>query len=172
MDMAPDKPEETNKVEKISAWIDGDMTAEASIQFAEALGKDPLLRLEAQETKAAWDLLDHLPKPENSPTLTNKTLALLQLRDIQPATSEVDATRSKLTKSYSVQMVGWWMVLGLVFGISFGLSWALMKADNRSRLGIAKYLWLNAASVPVEYRQDTEFLKWIVAPERFGTPKP
>jgi len=163
MDMAPEKPEETTKFEKISAWIDGELTIEA-------LGQDPKFRLEAQETKAAWELLDHLPKPENNPALTNKTMALLQLRDIQPTNPGSDITASNLAKSAFLQMAGWWTALTIIFAISFGISSFLISPYSQPHL--TKYLWLNSASVPLEYRQDTEFLKWLVAPERFGNPKP
>jgi len=163
--MAVEKPEETTKVEKISAWIDGELTTEA-------LGQDPKFRKEAQETKAAWDLLDHLPKPENNPALTNRTMSLLQLRDIQPTSPGANITSPKIANSAFLPMMGWWAGLIIVFAASFGISNYLISPYRLSNQGDAKYLWLNAASVPVEYRQDTEFLKWLVAPERFGNPKP
>lgn len=163
--MAAENPDETTKAEKISAWIDGELTTEA-------LGHDPKFRQEAQETKAAWDLLDHLPKPEKNPALTNRTMALLQLRDTQPTTIEANITPSKVAKSAFLPMVGWWAALTIIFAISFRISDSLIASNGKSHAAVARYLWLNAASVPVEYRHDIEFLKWLVGPERFGIPKP
>lgn len=170
--MLPEDSEETAKVEKISAWIDGEMTPEAILEFTESLEKDKIFRLEAHETKAAWDLLDHLPKAENNPALTNRTMALLQLGDIRPESDKRGFGGSTSQEARLMPMLGWWGLLASVLALSFGISYGFFSSANQTNSDKAKYLWLDAASVSADYRNDTEFLKWLVAPERFGTAKP
>ncbi len=59
------------------AFLDGELTGEARRAVETKLSLDPAVRAEAETLKKTWDLLDHLPKPEPSPSFTNRTMEKL-----------------------------------------------------------------------------------------------
>lgn len=170
--MTPEIPDENSREEKISAWIDSNLTPEADSQFTEDLGRNPLLRQEARETKAAWDLLDHLPRPQNNPMLTQRTMVLLQLGDTTTQKAPTHPAGETAFVSTFIPMVAWWSFLALVFGLSFWCAKSVIAPVGHAGSGTSRFHWLNAATVPPEYRGDTDFLQWLTAPERFGAASP
>src|SRR6266487_4267792 len=70
------------------AYLDGevDELGEDKAHVIETrINLDPIVRAEAETLKRTWDLLDYLPKPEASPTFTNRTLDKLSVRETQQA---------------------------------------------------------------------------------------
>src|SRR5437764_5509351 len=70
------------------AYLDGevDELGEDKARVIETrINLDPTVRAEAETLKRTWDLLDYLPKPEASPTFTNRTLDKLSVRETQQA---------------------------------------------------------------------------------------
>ncbi|MFM7114896.1 MAG: hypothetical protein ACKO26_27485 [Planctomycetota bacterium] len=165
---SPD-PDAKSKAERISAWIDGELSEDAKDRFGEEMGKDPSLRLEADLTKAAWDLLNHLPKPEPNPSLTQKTMTLLQFGELGVASN----TSAKKAGQSAIVMIGlWWTGLAMLLLGSFFATRAMTGIHSRTTDAQEPFFWLDTASVRPEIRSDTEFLKWLAAPDRFGSPEP
>jgi anti-sigma factor RsiW len=59
------------------AFLDGELPGEAARAIEARISLDPAARAEAETLKKTWDLLDFLPKPEPSPSFTNRTLEKL-----------------------------------------------------------------------------------------------
>jgi len=165
---APD-PDETSKAERISAWIDGELSEDANDRFKEEMCQDPSLKLEADLTKAAWDLLNQLPKPEPNPSLTQKTMTLLQFGELGIGTD----TSAKQAGQSAIFLIGsWWTALAMLLLASFFATRAMTGIHSRTTTAKEPFFWLDTAGVRPEIRSDTEFLKWLAAPDRFGSPEP
>jgi anti-sigma factor RsiW len=76
------------------AYLDGELD-EAEARALEAkLNLDPNARTEAEALRQAWDLLDYLPRPEPSPSFTNRTLD--RIATLRPsATNQVQRRRRR-----------------------------------------------------------------------------
>lgn len=60
------------------AYLDGELTEEAERTLEARLNREPALRAELESLKQTWDLLDFLPRPETSPSFTERTLSRLE----------------------------------------------------------------------------------------------
>ena len=73
-----DKPPLTDQEKAdLVALLDGELGGEAHRALEAKISLDPAARAEAETLKKTWDLLDYLPKPEPSPSFTNRTLEKL-----------------------------------------------------------------------------------------------
>ena len=73
-----DKPPLTEQEKAdLVAYLDGELGGEAARSLEAKISLDPVARAEAETLKRTWDLLDYLPKPEPSPSFTNRTLEKL-----------------------------------------------------------------------------------------------
>jgi anti-sigma factor RsiW len=70
---------EEDRVELV-AYLDGELTEEATQAFEARLNRDCQLRTEVEAMKKTWDLLDYLPKTEPSPSFTHRTLERVALK--------------------------------------------------------------------------------------------
>jgi anti-sigma factor RsiW len=68
--------------ERLSAYLDGELDEPTARDVQTRLNVDPAARAEAESLKRTWDLLDYLPRPEPSPSFTQRTLTRLSA---QPA---------------------------------------------------------------------------------------
>ncbi len=59
------------------AYLDGELTGEAARAVETKLSLQPLARAEADSLRRTWELLDHLPRPQPSPSFTHRTLERL-----------------------------------------------------------------------------------------------
>src|SRR5579875_558227 len=59
------------------AYLDGELTGEASRALEAKLSLDPSARAEADALRRTWELLDFLPRPQPSPRFTHRTLERL-----------------------------------------------------------------------------------------------
>jgi anti-sigma factor RsiW len=59
------------------AWLDGELSEEAARALEAKLSLNPAARAEADALRKTWELLDYLPRPEPSPSFTNRTLSRL-----------------------------------------------------------------------------------------------
>ena len=73
------KPNPLNEQEKadLVAFLDGELGGEAARALEARISLEPAVRSEAETFKRTWELLDHLPRPEPSPSFTNRTLEKL-----------------------------------------------------------------------------------------------
>jgi anti-sigma factor RsiW len=62
---------------ELVAYLDGELTGDAARTLEARLHLDPAVRAEAESLKRTWELLDFLPRPEPSPSFTERTLSRL-----------------------------------------------------------------------------------------------
>jgi anti-sigma factor RsiW len=60
--------------ENLVAYLDGELDDPAARALEAKLSLDPNARVEAEQMRRAWDLLDYLPRPEPSSSFTHRTL--------------------------------------------------------------------------------------------------
>ncbi len=75
------KPLSQEDREELVAFLDGELDEEQAHSVEAKISLDPTLRAEAETLKRAWDLLDYLPKPEPSPSFTNRTMDRISTRE-------------------------------------------------------------------------------------------
>jgi hypothetical protein len=86
--MSTPAPLNENDREDLVAYLDGevDQIGEEKARLLETkINLDVTVRAEAETLKRTWDLLDYLPRPEASPTFTNRTIDKLSVRETQQA---------------------------------------------------------------------------------------
>src|SRR4051812_1944661 len=71
--------------EELVAYLDGELDEEQAHSVEARISMDPTLRAEAETLKRAWDMLDYLPRPEPSPSFTNRTLDRISVRETAAA---------------------------------------------------------------------------------------
>src|SRR5262245_30011891 len=59
---------------ELVAYLDGELDPAGAAQIETRIRTDPRLRAEADAYRQTWELLEHLPRPEPSPTLASRTL--------------------------------------------------------------------------------------------------
>jgi hypothetical protein len=59
------------------AYLDGELRGEAARAVEAKLSLNPSARAVADSLRRTWDLLDYLPRPEPSPSFTERTLSRL-----------------------------------------------------------------------------------------------
>jgi hypothetical protein len=94
--------------ELLSAFLDGELTAEEVSQLQQRLAADPRLKAQLESMRSTWNLLDELPQTPADIKLTQTTMELVAL-DIK--------SQQKKRRTY------WWgcslasIVLGLILGL-------------------------------------------------------
>ena len=67
----------TELIEQLSAYLDGELDADAREHVEALLARDPQARAELQRLECAWDLLDRLPRIELEPSFTQSTVEMI-----------------------------------------------------------------------------------------------
>src|SRR5580658_8768643 len=67
-------------IEQLSAYLDGELDADARQQVEQLLARDPQARIELQRLERAWELLDGLPRIELEPSFTQTTVEMIAVR--------------------------------------------------------------------------------------------
>ena len=75
--MAKHEPLTEAEQADLVAFLDGELKGEAAHAVEAKVNLDPRWRAEAASHRQAWELLDYLPKPEPTPSFTEKTLSKL-----------------------------------------------------------------------------------------------
>jgi anti-sigma-K factor RskA len=86
------------------AYLDGELGGEAKRAIEARISLDPVWRTEAASLQRTWNLLDHLPRPEPSPSFTQRTLS--RLEPVHPSVGK------KLTPTGSRQGLTRWITIG------------------------------------------------------------
>ena len=73
-----DEIDDGTMTEDLVAYLDGELDPDRNEAVEAKIGIDPTARAEADALKKTWDLLDYLPKPEPSPSFTERTLSRLE----------------------------------------------------------------------------------------------
>jgi anti-sigma factor RsiW len=76
MSEQPSTPD-SELTEQLSAYLDGELDADARQQVEELLARDPQARNELQRLERAWELLDGLPRIELEPSFTQTTVEMI-----------------------------------------------------------------------------------------------
>jgi anti-sigma factor RsiW len=63
--------------EQLSAYLDGELDADAREQVEALLARDPQARVELQRLERAWAILDGLPRIELEPSFTETTVEMI-----------------------------------------------------------------------------------------------
>ena len=99
--MSPDRPEfvnqpdsrsplEPERIERLNAYLDGELSAEDRNQLERDLADDPRLQSELQGLQRAWDLLDSLPRSEVGDGFAQSTVEMIAVS----AADELTAVRT------------------------------------------------------------------------------
>jgi ferric-dicitrate binding protein FerR (iron transport regulator) len=72
--MTTQPPLDDEQREDLVAYLDGELDEETARALEAKLSLDPAVRVEADQLRRTWELLDYLPKAEPSPTFTHRTL--------------------------------------------------------------------------------------------------
>lgn len=75
--MSKSRPLNDDERAELVAYLDGELAGEARRAVETRIHLDPTWRAEAASLKRTWDLLDYLPRPEPSPSFTQRTLSKL-----------------------------------------------------------------------------------------------
>lgn len=70
-------PEPSELQQELTAYLDGELDAQAVKQIEERLGRDPDYQAELQRLERAWDLLDRLPRASVNETFTKTTMEMV-----------------------------------------------------------------------------------------------
>src|SRR5436190_13756244 len=74
MPMADMQPLSDDERDELVAYLDGEVDAETARAVEAKLNRDPRIRTEADALRKSYDLLDFLPRPEPSPSFTQRTM--------------------------------------------------------------------------------------------------
>src|SRR5262249_5015809 len=84
--MTTQPPLDDEQREDLVAYLDGELDEEASRALEAKLSLDLAVRVEADQLRRTWELLDYLPRAEPSPSFTHRTLDRVSaLRPAKPS---------------------------------------------------------------------------------------
>jgi anti-sigma factor RsiW len=84
--MTNQPPLDDEQREDLVAYLDGELDEEAARALEAKLSLDPAVRVEADQLRRTWELLDYLPRAEPSPSFTHRTLD--RVSALRPAKSQ------------------------------------------------------------------------------------
>jgi len=167
------------------AYLDGELDRQGSEAVSARISLDATVRSEATALKKAWDLLDHLPRPEPSPSFTERTLSRIEplrtsgMAPISPPAGRTSAAMTPLPpKPRRTRMLAGWALMIAGAGIAGyfirGLivdQLDLMDQSDKDRRILADQRLLQ--NMPA-YRHvdDLNFLRSLDDPDLFGNEEP
>jgi anti-sigma factor RsiW len=87
--MADNEHLSDNERDELIAYLDGEVDAETARGVEAKLNCDPRIRREAEALRKSYDLLDYLPRPQPSPSFTNRTMT--RVSAVYPGLTEAGA---------------------------------------------------------------------------------
>jgi anti-sigma factor RsiW len=155
--------------EDLIAYLDGEVSevGEEKAQILETrMNLDPTVRAEADSFKRTWDLLDYLPKPEVSPSFTNRTLDKLSVRETQNALRPPRRLRRRMIAGWTAAVF-----LAAVGGYA-AVAW-MSPPDPRERdlvreLRLIENLRYYETVDVIQPDNSLQFLEELARPELFG----
>jgi anti-sigma factor RsiW len=161
----PDNPPLTEQEKAdLVAYLDGELGGEAARSLEARISLDPVVRAEAETLKRTWDLLDHLPRPEPSPSFTNRTLERL---------APVRAKLAVARKSRPWLIGASWAaaVLAAVAAGYAGMNLAVKPAGNPDQ-DLSRDLRVIECKRYYDRVDDLDYLKSLEQSELFGDDSP
>lgn len=141
--------------ERLVAYLDGELSADAGRQVEEMLAGDPKVRQTLQGLDRTWELLDQLETPQAAENFTRSTLEMVAVAAAEDTErSRIEASRSRRRR---------WVIVG----------GSLLAASVAGFLVVGEALWPDPNrklidDLPVlenldEYRQidDVQFLRTL-----------
>lgn len=159
----PTNPFSEQEKADLVAFLDGELTGAAARALETRLSLDPAARAEAESLKRTWDLLDFLPKPEPSPSFTNRTLE--KLAPIRPAPRPAAARRT--WRPWLVG-AGWAAAVLVAAAGGYGLvAWTGARPADPDK-DLVRDLRVIENKRYYDRVDDLEFLKQLDQPDLFG----
>ncbi len=157
------EPEPLNERDQVDlvAYLDGELVGESARRVEKRLNLDAQFRAEADTLKRTWDLLDHLPRAEPSPTFTSRTVERLARPSVAAA-----ASGPRRWKPWMLG-VGWAASLFLATYVGF----AGLSSREPGEREIIKNLSLIENKRLYDLVDDIEFLQDLDRPDLFGEEK-
>jgi hypothetical protein len=145
---------------QLVAYLDGELPEQTARNLEARINRDPAARAEAESLRKTWELLDHLPRPEPSPSFTHRTVE--RLSALRPAQA-----RAGGRWRWWLGVSGWAaaMILCGVAGYA-----AMMRFYPRepSIEDLARDLRIVENLKSLEAADDIEFLRLLDQPDQFG----
>jgi len=173
-------PLDEERQAELVAYLDGELDERAAAEFERRISQDPQLRAEAESLKKTWELLDHLPQPEPSPTFTGCTLdkvAVLRPTAPTPVAEPLSKTAIAKDKRRSrlwPKIAALAAVTAALFIGAFVLSGPLLRQASRSNdpkaldEQMAQDLRVLDNLMLYQYGDDLTFLFGLDQPDLFG----
>jgi anti-sigma factor RsiW len=143
------------------AYLDGELTDDAARSREAKLSLDPAARAEADSLKRTWDLLDHLPKPEPSPSFTHRTLEKLT-----PIRTQA-APQPRKRRPWLVG-VGWAAAVLAAAAAGYAEVSVIATAPANPEQDLTRDLRIIENKRFYDRVDDLEFLKQLDQPDLFG----
>jgi len=160
MRMNPDFPLNEEEQEDLVAYLDGELDEDATQSVETRMGLDPAVRSEADTLKRTWELLDYLPRPEPSPSFTERTLTKLNARQTQ------EAIRSFRMRRWLIRC-GWAAAVLLVGGAGYALT-QMARPTPHNDQELVRDLGVVENVRQYEQGESVDFLKQLNDPDLFG----
>ncbi|MBY0229789.1 MAG: hypothetical protein K2W96_10955 [Gemmataceae bacterium] len=143
------------------AYLDGELKGEAARAVEAKVSVDPAWRAEAAAHKQAWDMLDFLPRPEPTPSFTERTLSRLEpIRRSDPGTMPPTDRPSRAWLWWSAGVVaaalGGWLAC-----------WAALPTGPGERELVRDLRLIENLRI-YERIEDAGFLEELAHPDLFG----
>ena len=167
--MSTPSPLSEEERDDLIAFLDGEVTelGEDKARAIETrLNLDPTVRAEADSLKRTWDLLDYLPRPEASPSFTNRTLDKLSVRETQKALQPRRPRRwpARLAWAAAILVAG----LGAYLASLRAFPPRPQERDLVRDLRLIENLRYYEAVAPLPDEKPLKFLEELARPELFG----
>jgi len=161
--MAQRQPLGDDEREELIAYLDGEAALADSQAVEKKLNTDPRYRAEADALRKTWNLLDYVPRPEPSPSFTQKTLTRVTAAQVRAPAKQLRRWAARL---------GWAAAVLAAVGTGYWLAGALQLGGPDPTREVEERL---ARDLPVleqlgalQHVPDLQFLNELDRPELFG----
>lgn len=162
--MAQRPPLGDDERDELIAYLDGESALTDSQAVEKKLNTDPRFRAEADALRKTWNLLDYMPRPEPSPSFTQKTLTRVTAAQVRAP--------AKRFRRWAVGL-GW--AAGILIAAGAGYWWlpGVLKLGGPDpsieiEARMARDLRVLEQLNTLQHVPDIHFLNELDRPELFG----
>lgn len=151
------------ELEKLVAYLDGEVTEQEAIEVEQSLSSDEETRAHVDSLERTWELLDKLPITKASSEFTDKTLSTIKTVQLEAqAAEEKNRSGFSLSKKSQRQLrkaavAGGWM-LGLACSIYIGYAFTNQWVPEESESLLREFSLIENLDTYSEV-QSLEFLE-------------
>lgn len=119
------KESKEQELEKLVAYLDGEVSDQEAIEVEQSLSTDEKTRAHVDGLERTWELLDRLPITKASDEFTNKTLSTIKTVQLEAQANEsqdrsgLGLSKQSQQQIWKVAVAGGWMI-GLACSIFLG----------------------------------------------------